>query len=309
METAPILCPAPAIMEAPQRSKPVIIQPPEVSAAHDMAVIAFILTWLLSIPWALLATIIGAIGVAAYLGYVILPPVIPASLLAVPFLGALLLYITFVLSPSYVLYIGLGGGALFITLIFLGILYFSTVRNINKGRYQKARNATLFFGVLFIIPTFFVLFAPTQIFGVVIAILPAFFLLMAYGRLGEVVAKYGPVAIMGEAAPGMSFAEPSGPMGVAMPPIGAPMTGPMAGPMMGPMPGMMPGPMMGPMPGVGPFPPGAVGPPTQPLTGVAPRVPLCPGCGRELYYSANHRRWYCVTCDNPMGTGGRLPRP
>ncbi len=307
METAPILVPAPAIVEAPQRSKPVIIQPPEVSAAHDMAVIGFILTFLLSIPWALLAVVIGGIGVAAYLGYLILPPVIPASLLAIPFLGALLFYITFVLSPSYLLYIALGGAALLITLIFLGILYWTTVHAINVGRYQKARNAALVFGVLFILPTFFVLFAPAQIFGVVIAIIPAFFFLMAYGRLGEVVAKYGPVAIMGEAAPGMGFAGPSGPMGVGMPAMAA-MPGPMPGMMSGPMPGMMPSPMMGPMPGVGQVPPGAVGPPTQPLTGVAPRVPLCPGCGRELYYSANHRRWYCMTCDNPMGTG-RLPRP
>ena len=78
METAPICVPAPVMMEAPQRSKPVIIQPPEVSAAHDMAVIAFILTFLLSIPWLLLSLIVGGIGVTAYLGYVILPPVIPA---------------------------------------------------------------------------------------------------------------------------------------------------------------------------------------------------------------------------------------
>ena len=313
METAPVLMPAPTIVEVPQRAKPVIIQPPEVSAAHDMAVISFILTFLLSIPWILLSLVIGGMGVAAYLGYLILPPTIPGSLLAVPFLGALLAYITFVLSPSYVLYIGLGGGALLITLILLGIFYWTTVHAINVGRYQKARNAALIFGVLFILPTFFVLFAPAQIFGVVIAIIPAFFLLMAYGRLGEVVAKYGPVAIMGEAAPGMSSAGSSGSMGVVMPSMGAPMPGPIAGPMVGPVPGMMPsmmpGPMMGPMPGVGQVPPGAVGPPTQPLTGVAPRVPLCPGCGRELYYSANHRRWYCLTCDNPMGTGGKLPRP
>lgn len=274
METAPILVPAPTIVE--EKSKPVIIQPPEVSAAHDMAVIAYILTFLLSIPWLLLAVIIGGIGVAAYLGYAILPPVLPPYLTAIPLLGPFLLFITFVLSPSYLIYMGLGGGALLLIMIFLSVFYFGIVRNINKGRYQNARNTTLFFGVLFIIPTFFVLFAPTQIFGVVIAIIPAFFLFMAYGRLGEVIAKYGPVAIMGEAAPGMPFAGPPGAVG---PPIGTPMPGP------APV----------------PIPPSAVGPPMQPLTGVAPRVPLCPGCGRELYYSANHRRWYCMTCDNPMG--------
>ena len=328
METAPILVPAPAIVEVPKRSKPVIIQPPEVSAAHDMAVIAFILTFLLSLPWLVLSLIIGGIGVAAYLGYAILPPVIPVSLQSVPFLGPLLVYIAFVLAPSFLMYIGLGGGALLIVLILLGIFYWTTVHAINVGRYQKARNASLIWGVLFILPTFFVLFAPTQIFGVVIAIIPAFFLLMAYGRLGEVVAKYGPVAVMGEAAPGMGFAGPSGPMGGVMPPMAAMpgpmpgmMSGPMASPIPGPMPAMMPSPisgampsmmpsaMPGPMPGIGSIPPNAVGPPTQPLTGVAPRVPICPGCGRELYYSANHRRWYCMTCDNPMGTGGRLPRP
>ena len=276
METAPVLVPAPAIVE--DKSKPVIIQPPEVSAAHDMAVIAYILTFLLSIPWLLIGLIIGGIGLAAYLGYAILPPVLPPYLASIPLLGDFLLFLTFVLSPSYLIYMGLGGGALLVILVFLFIFYLGVVRNINKGRYQNARNAALIFGVLFIIPTFFVLFAPTQIFGVVIAIIPAFFLLMAYGRLGEVIAKYGPVAIMGEAAPGLPFA---GPPGGVMPPIGVPVPGPVPGP--------------------GPMPPIGVGPPMQPLTGVAPRIPLCPGCGRELYYSANHRRWYCMTCDNPMG--------
>ena len=128
------------------------------------------------------------------------------------------------------------------------------------------------------------LFAPTLIFGVVVAIIPAFFFLMAYGRLGEVIAKYGPVAIMGEAAPGLP-------------------TGPVAPPMPVPVPAMPVAPVMGaPLPGPVPLPPGAVGPPATPLTHVAPRIPLCPSCGRELYYAANHRRWYCMTCDNPMGT-------
>jgi hypothetical protein len=275
----PVLVPAPAIVEE-QRGKPITIQPPEVGAAHDMAAIAYILTFLLSIPWLLLSLIIGGIGVAAYLGYALLPPTLPAYLTSLPFLGPFLVFLTFVLSPSYVIYVGLGGGALLIALIFLGILYFSTVRSINKGRYQNARNASLFFGVLFIIPTFFVLFAPTQIFGVVIAIIPAFFLLMAYGRLGEVTAKYGPVAIMGEAAPGM----------------------PGAMPFAGPGPGILPAigaiPAVG-APGLGPLPPGAIGLPMQTPTAAPPRIPLCPTCGRELYYSANHRRWYCTSCDNP----------
>jgi hypothetical protein len=281
METAPVLVPAPAIVE--EKAKPVIIQPPEVSAAHDLAVIGYILTFLLTIPWLLLGLIIGGVGLAAYLGYAILPPVWPAYLASIPFIGDYLLFLGFVLTPSYLIYMGLGGGALLIVLIFLLALYLGLVRSINKGRYQNARNTALFFGVLFIIPTFFVLFAPTEIFGVVVAIVPAFFFLMTYGRLGEVIAKYGPVAIMGEAAPGLPFA---GPPGGVLPSVGAPMPG------LGPVPPTAMG---------APIPPGAIGPPMQPLTGVAPRVPLCPGCGRELYYSANHRRWYCMTCDNPMG--------
>jgi hypothetical protein len=287
METAPVLVPAPAIVE--QTAKPVIIQPPEVSAAHDMAVIGFILTFLLSIPWLLIGAIIGGVGLATYLGYTILPPVWSPFLLSIPYLGNLLAFLGFVLSPSYLVYMGLGGGTLLIILIFLLILYWTTVHNINRGRYLSARNASLLWGVLFIIPTFFVLFAPTLIFGVVVAIIPAFFFLMAYGRLGEVIAKYGPVAIMGEAAPGL----PTGPV--------APMPPPM--PAMPAMPSMPVAPGMGaPLPGPVPLPPGAVGPPATPLTHVAPRIPLCPSCGRELYYAANHRRWYCMTCDNPMGT-------
>jgi hypothetical protein len=289
METAPVLVPAPAVVE--QTAKPVIIQPPEVSAAHDMAVIGFILTFLLSIPWLLIGAIIGGVGLATYLGYTILPPVWSPFLLSIPYLGNLLAFLGFVLSPSYLVYMGLGGGALLIILIFLLILYWTTVHNINRGRYLGARNACLLWGVLFIIPTFFVLFAPTQIFGVVVAIIPAFFFLMAYGRLGEVIAKYGPVAIMGEAAPGL----PTGPVAPMPPPIPAmPVVSAVGAP--------VPGPMGAPVPGPIPVPTGAVGPPASPLTHVAPRIPLCPSCGRELYYSANHRRWYCMTCDNPMGT-------
>jgi len=294
METAPVLVPAPAVVE--QAAKPVIIQPPEVSAAHDMAVIGFILTFLLSIPWLLIGAIIGGVGLATYLGYTILPPVWSPFLLSIPYLGSLLAFLGFVLSPSYLVYMGLGGGVLLIGLIFLGILYWTIVRNINKGRYQNARNSSLLFGVLFIIPTFFVLFAPTQIFGVVVAIIPAFFFLMTYGRLGEVIAKYGPVAIMGEAAPGV----PTGPVAPPIPAIPAPIPAMPVPPVMGPP--MLGPPVPGPGPGAVPVPAGAVGPSMSPLTHVAPRIPLCPSCGRELYYSANHRRWYCMTCDNPMGS-------
>jgi ribosomal protein S27AE len=143
------------------------------------------------------------------------------------------------------------------------------VRNISKGKYEKARGAALFWAVLFIIPSFFILFS-SLLSGTVIALIPAFFFMLTYGRLGEVIAKYGPVAVMGEAVPGMTGVPP-------MP--GPPLAMPMGGPMPGPMPGV----------------------PIPPQHAVPSRNPQCPTCGRELYYSGNHRRWYCQNCDNPSG--------
>lgn len=280
METVPGLMPSPAVV-VQQKGKPIVIRPPEVSAAHDMAVIGFILTFLLSLPWLILSLIIGGIGVAAYLGYLILPPALPPAIAAIPYIGPFLIFVTLTLTPSFWIYIGLGGGALLVTLIFLLVLYFTTVSAINRGKYEKARNSLLFFGVIFIIPTFFILFAPTTLAGTIVAIIPAFFFLMSYGRLGEVIAKYGPVAIMGEAVPGS-------PISGVPPPIPIP---PTAISMMGAPMQALAGPPMGPTGG-------AMNPTHEPLTGVAPRIPLCPGCGRDLYYSANHRRWYCMTCDS-----------
>ncbi len=289
METAPALVPAPPLVV--DRSKPVIIRPPEVGSAHDFAVIGYILTLILTVPWLVISLVIGGIGLAAYLGYTILPPVLPPYLSAMPFIGPLLAFLIFTLSPSFIIYIGLGGGALLIMIIFLAVIYLTTVRNINKGRYERARNASLFWGVLFLIPTFFIVLS-YLLSGTIVAILPAFFFLLTYGRLGEVIAKYGPVAVMGEAVPGMPFAGPPGPPG---PPIGAPIPAAPGGPPVPGMPPSMPPGMSGPVPA------GPGGPGIQPLTGVAPRIPLCPNCSRELYYSANHRRWYCMTCDNPAG--------
>jgi len=111
--------------------------------------------------------------------------------------------LTFTLSPSFTIYIAFGGGSLLIIILFLAAIYFGTVRNINKGRYEKARNAALFFGVLFLIPTFFIVLS-TLLSGTIVAVLPAFFFLLTYGRLGEVIAKYGPVAVLGEAVPHQS---------------------------------------------------------------------------------------------------------
>jgi hypothetical protein len=177
--------------------------------------------------------------------------------------------------------------------IFLFIVYFGTVRNITRGRYEKARGWSLLLALLFIIPIFAVLAAPTFFFGTVLLLLPAFFWFMTYARLSEVVSKYGPVAILGEAAPATPPPppppQPAGPTFAIFPhPPMAAMGPPMAGPMLAPPP-------MPPLP-----PPNQV--PMQPQAPPAPRVPTCPTCGRDLYYSANHRRWYCQKCDNPSST-------
>lgn len=274
MESPPPLMPAPAIVE--DRGKPVVIRPPEVGSAHDFAVIGWIITLLLAVPWIVISLIVGGFGLAAALGYLILPPVIPPALLAFPALGTFLAFVVFVLTPSFLVYLGLGVAGLIAALIFLGAIYFGIVRAISKGRYERARGASLFWGIIFIIPVFFVLFN-SVLSGTVIALVPAFFFLLTYGRLGEVIAKYGPVAVMGEAVPGMAGVPP-------------PMPGPLAVPMGGPMPAMGPG---GPMPMGGPMPPmSGPAPPAGP-----PKNPQCPTCGKELYYSANHRRWYCQNCD------------
>jgi hypothetical protein len=279
MEPAVPGVPAPVIVERPT-AKPVLISPPEVNGAHDYAVIGYILVLLMTIPWFIIVLTIGAFGVLAspYLPFpLILPPALPAWLAAIPFIGPILILLTFPgvgLPASWFVYLGFGAGGLVIGLIFILLIYFQTVRAISKGRYARARGGTLFWAILFIIPAFAVLVSPTIFYPTILLLLPAFFFLMAYGRLGEVVAKYGPVAVLGEAVPGMGVAPTPPP-----PMLGAPV--PMGGPMMPP-----------------PLPPNAPMPEHQ---SAGPRVPQCPTCGRDLYYSANHRRWYCQTCD----AGGR----
>jgi hypothetical protein len=287
--------PAPVIVERPG-GKPVLISPPEVSGAHDYAVIGYILVLLMTIPWFIVVLTIGAFGALAspYLPFpIILPPTLPAWLAAIPFIGPILILLTFPgvgLPASWFVYLGFGAGGLIIGIIFLALIYYQTVHAISRGRYASARGGILFWAVLFIIPVFAVLVSPTVFYPTVLLLLPAFFFLMAYGRLGEVVAKYGPVAVLGESVPGMGVTAsppPPPPLSAFGPPVGPGMPGPVA----------MGSPMMPPM-----MPPPAPSP--QPMPGpqtMAPRVPQCPTCGRDLYYAANHRRWYCQTCD----AGGR----
>ncbi|HXY82337.1 MAG TPA: hypothetical protein VEH56_01355 [Candidatus Saccharimonadales bacterium] len=294
MEPAPPFIPPPAMVE--DKGKQVVIRPPEVGSAHDTAVIGWILVFLFSLPWLIITTIIGGIGLFAspvcfYLGYCVTLPLSTT----VPVFQAFIVFLEAFLANSWAMYLGVGGGGLIVTLLILAWIYSGTVRSINKGRYEKARNSTLFWGVLFTLPVFTIPFSPTLLYGLVIALVPAFFYLLTYGRLGEVIAKYGPVAVMGEAVPGAGGPGIPGPLAVPAGVVpGVPGMMPPGVPMAGPMPGSMPGPMPG-MSGM----PGFGGPPLQPSAPEVPRHPLCPTCGKELYYSGNHRRWYCMTCDNP----------
>jgi len=268
------------------RGKQVVIRPPEVGSAHDLAIIGWIITFLFSIPWLIITFIIAGVGFFAspacvYVDYCVTLPLSTT----VPVFQAFIVFLEAFLANSWAMYVAVGGGGLLIALLILAWIYSGTVRAINKGRYEKARNATLFWGVLFTLPVFTIPLSPTLLYGLVIAMVPAFFFLLTYGRLGEVIAKYGPVAVMGEAVPGSAGPAVPGPLAVP------------AGVIQGPVPGMMPGGMPGMMPGM-PM-PGAGGPPVHPSAPEVPRHPLCPTCGRELYYSGNHRRWYCMTCDNP----------
>jgi len=292
----PVLVPGPAVIPAVgMATKPVVIRPPEVNSAHDFAVIAWVLTFLYVLPGLIVVTIIGAYGVLAspYVGYMTLPP--PAS--AVPFIGPYINYLVFILSPSWFIYLSVGSLGLLAAIIFLAIVYFGTVGNINRGRYEKARGWSFLLALLFIILIFAVLANPAFFFPLVLLLLPAFFWFMTYARLGEVVSKYGPVAILGEAAPATPPPPPPQPT-AALPTVAVFPHPPMGvmGPQMGPP---MPGPMFV-EPPMQPLPPPS--PATMPQGPPQPRVPACPTCGRDLYYSANHRRWYCQKCDNPSST-------
>jgi hypothetical protein len=167
-----------------------------------------------------------------------LPPALPSWLAAIPLLGPILILLTFPgigLPANWLVYVSVGLVGLLFGVVFLLLVWLGTVRAITKGRYAKAHGTTLLLAILFIIPVFAIVAAPSTFYPAVFLLLPAFFWLMSYGSLGEVIAKYGPVAVLGEAVPGVGLAGPP-------PPPPPPM---MAGPPMQPLP--MPGPMAPPL--------------------------------------------------------------
>jgi ribosomal protein S27AE len=269
--------------------KPVVIKPPEVVATHDFLMIGWILLLLMGTPWIGLGILALAVGVLGFLGYA------PAAIVALLFTGSSIIdgwtaFFAFAFAPITTLAIGAGAIAFF--LIVIGGIYFSTVRRTTTGSYEGARSASLFFGVILILLSLasFAAFLGYPFFAsAALLILPALFFLMGYGKMGEVIARYGPVAVLSDAAP--IETAPQVPSGAAISPMPV-----MAAPAMGMGAVAIPA---NPVPAVANPAPSAASPyPYQHLGGAVPRVPLCPTCGRELYYAQNYKRWYCLVCES-----------
>jgi ribosomal protein S27AE len=267
--------------------KPVVIKPPEVVATHDFLLIGWILLFLMGTPWLGLAIDALAVGVLGFVGYA------PAAIVTLLTTGSLIIdswtaFFAFGFTPIMALAMGAAAAAVFLILIVA--IYLTTVRRTSTGNYEGARAASLFYGVILILISLvsFAAFLGYPYFAtVVLLILPALFFLMGYGKMGEVIARYGPMAVLSEAAPVETMPQvPSGAAVPAMPVMAAPAMGaggvaipanPVGAPAMPATPAM---------------------PQYQHLGGAVPRVPLCPTCGRELYYASNYKRWYCLVCES-----------
>lgn len=275
--------------------KPVVIKPPEVVASHDFLLIGWILLLLMSTPWLGLGIDALAVGVLGFMGFI---DVQIATMLST---GSFIIdswtaffaftFIGPVPIPGTInMALAIGGVAIALFFILIVAIYLTTVWRTTTGNYEGARAASLFFGAILILLSLasFAAFLGYPYFATVaLLVLPALFFLMAYGKMGEVIARYGPIAVLSEAAPVETM--PQVPSGAAVPAMPV-----MAAPAMGA--------------GVVAIPSNPVGAPATPeppampqyqhLGGAVPRVPLCPTCGRELYYASNYKRWYCLVCES-----------
>jgi ribosomal protein S27AE len=267
--------------------RPVVIKPPEVVATHDFLLIGWILLLLMGTPWLLVAADALAVGILGYLTYA---PGVIIAMLTTPssFVNDLTAYFALAFNWTMTLTLGVAGLAVF--LIVITVIYASTVRRTSTGNYEGARAASLFFGVIMILTS---LLSFAAFFGYVygasaaLLILPALFFLMGYGKMGEVIARYGPMAVLSDASPIETASQvPSGAAVPAMPMMAAPAMG------MGAV--AIPAGSGGGIPMPAP-PPSSY---YQHLGGAVPRVPLCPTCGRELFYASNYKRWYCLVCES-----------
>ena len=266
--------------------RPVVIKPPDVVAAHDFLLIGWILLLLMGLPWLLVVVDALAVGILGYLAYA---PAVVIAMLNTPssFVNDLTAYFALAFNWTTTLLLGAAGLAVF--LIVITVIYVSTVRRTSTGNYEGARAASLFYGVIMILislASFAAFFGYVYAASAALLILPALFFLMGYGKMGEVIARYGPMAVLSDASPIETASQvPSGAAVPAMPMMAAPAMGM--------------GAVAIPANSGGAF---AMPPPPPPqyqhLGGAVPRVPLCPTCGRELFYASNYKRWYCLVCES-----------
>ena len=271
-----------------QFQKPVVIKPPEVVATHDFFLIGWILLLLMALPWLGLGIIALTVGALLFVGY---PAAAVAAMVATgsTLIDAWTAFFAFTFATQPLSPILIGAGAIAIFLIFIGVIYLTTVRRTSTGNYEGARAAALFYGVIMILlslASFGAFLGYPYAATATLLILPALFFLMGYGKMGEVIARYGPMAVLSDSSP--IETAPQIPSGAAIPPM--PM---MAAPMMGMGAVAIPANPGGPVPM--PAPPQSQ---YQHLGGAVPRVPLCPTCGRELFYATNYKRWYCLVCES-----------
>ena len=272
--------------------RPVVIKPPDVVAAHDFLLIGWILLLLMGLPWLLVVIDALAVGTLGYLAYA---PAVIIAMLTTPssFVNDLTAY--FALAFNWTMTLALGVLGLAIFLIFIIVIYVTTVRRTSTGNYEGARGASLFYGVIMILislASFAAFFGYVYAASAALLILPALFFLMGYGKMGEVIARYGPMAVLSDASPIETASQV--PSGAGMPMMVQPPMPMMAAPGMGMGAVAIPAGSGGGIPMPPPPPPSSY----QHLGGVVPRVPLCPTCGRELFYASNYKRWYCLVCES-----------
>ncbi len=249
----------------------------------------------MGLPWLLVVVDALAVGILGYLAYA---PAVIIAMLTTPssFVNDLTAY--FALAFNWTMTLALGAAGLAVFLIVILVIYASTVRRTSTGNYEGARAASLFYGVIMILislASFAAFFGYVYAASAALLILPALFFLMGYGKMGEVIARYGPMAVLSDASPIETASQvPSGAAGPAMPMMAQPAMPMMAAPAMGMGAVAIPAGSGGGIPMPAPPP----SPQYQHLGGAVPRVPLCPTCGRELFYASNYKRWYCLVCES-----------
>ena len=268
--------------------RPVVIKPPEVVATHDFLLIGWILLLLMLMPFLALGILASVVGYLLYAGYTSVQ-VVTMLTTGSSIIDRWTAYFAFPpLGSNALTPLIIGVAAIVITLILIAAIYIATVRRTSTGNYEGARAASLFFGVIMILlslASFASFLGYTYFATATLLILPALFFLMAYGKMGEVIARYGPMAVLSDASPIETASQV--PSGAAVPPMPI-----MAAPAMEMGAIAMPATPGGAIPMPAP-------PPSQyqHLGGAVPRIPLCPTCGRELFYASNYKRWYCLVCE------------